>query len=169
MKSEILFAVTSLMFVGAMIAYSVGGPGASYVYGAAETTTINFSSDTSFAFRPDCDPFGELVFFSGTVHFAFNEVVRPDGSLKSSTMLNYMKFTGEGGSSGDKYGIHETDHESFIDNKNPSLIHSVIEGRLIHNGKEANTLVTINLATVYDGNGDPKTIVEHIDTKCVGS
>lgn len=169
MKSEIQFTVTSLIFVGVMVAVLVGGSGASIVYGKAETTHINFVSDFESATLPLCG--GEPVFFSGTAHFTFQETVTASGKIISETHMNYQKTTGEGLVSEDKYEINEVSNlVVHVDSdSDPKIIHSVISGQLLHNGKETNTIVTLNLLTVFDENGDPKTIVEHIDEKCVGN
>jgi hypothetical protein len=40
---------------------------------------------------------------------------------------------------------------------------SIINGKLIHNGKGTDTGASINIFTVLDENGDPKTTMETID------
>lgn len=48
------------------------------------------------------------------------------------------------------------------------MFHSVITGKLVHNGKQTDTGVVINLLTTFDDDGEPKTVVEKVDVKCTG-
>jgi hypothetical protein len=160
-----LYSKVGLLTVVAILVCGFGG---SSVYGKAQTENINFKSDFSSAAIPLCG--GELVFFAGTAHFTSQQTVTPSGKLMQEYHMNYQKTSGEGVGSGDKYEINEVDTTVYHqdDDSDPKIIHFVISGQLIHNGKETNTIVTLNLLTVFDENGDPKTTVEDVRLKCNG-
>ena len=87
--------------------------------------------------------------------------------------MNYQKTSGigvniNGVPNGERYQINEVDHFTLNENSNPTVVHSVITGTLIHNGKGTNTGVVINLLTVFDENRIPKTTIDKVELRCNG-
>jgi hypothetical protein len=137
-----------------------------FSYAQAETNTEGFQSDFEFETVSVCG--GEALRLGGTAHFTFHETISADGSSHQSTKMNYQKVGGVGLESGDRYQLNEVRSSIVQDNKENKIVHSVITGTLIGQGKLANTKVTINLLIVFDEDGNPKTSVDKIDFKCQG-
>ncbi len=135
-------------------------------YAKAETETVSFESDFEFETVSACG--GEPLRLGGTAHFVFHETISADGSSHQSTKMNYQKVGGVGLDSGDRYQLNEVRSSINQDNKENEIIHSVIKGTLIGQGKLANTGVTINLLIVFDEDGNPKTSVDKVDFRCQG-
>lgn len=150
----------------ATIAFVVGGFATQNTNAQAETSTESFQSDFEFESVSVCG--GEAVRLGGTAHFLFHETTSAEGSSHQITKMNYQKVGGVGLDSGDRYQLNEVRTSIVQDNKENKIFHSVITGTLIGQGKLANTGVTINLLTVFDEDGNPKTSVDKIDFRCQG-
>ena len=154
----------------AAVAFIVGGSTTQFSYAQAETQTVSFQSDFDFETVSVCG--GEALQLGGTAHFVFHQTISDSGISISNTKMNYQKVGGVGLESGKKYQLNEVRSSvtktSEGDTPDSAIIHSVITGTLLSQGKDTNTKATINLLTVFGGDGDVKTTVEKIDFKCVG-
>lgn len=148
------------------LAFIIGGLGTQTSYAKAETETVSFQSDFEFETVSACG--GEPLRLGGTAHFVFHETTSGEGSSHQIVKMNYQKVGGVGLESGDRYQLNEVRSSIIQDNKETDIGHSVITGTLIGQGKLANTGVTINLLTVFDEDGNPKTTVDKIDFRCQG-
>ena len=157
MKTQLtLTAMFAILFSGLGLVTVEGGK--------AETSTINFQSDFEFETVSICG--GEALRLGGTAHFVFHETISADGSSHQNTMMNYQKTGGVGLESGKKYQINEVNHSTVQDNKETDVVHSVITGTLVGPGKANKAVVTINLLTVFDEDGNAKTNVDKVETRC---
>ncbi len=138
-------------------------------YEQALTQTVTFTVPFEITATPLCG--GNEVSFSGITRFLFHETLDENGQVHQHSHLNFFKATGTD-LFGERYKIVEADNLTTHDNNQAGVFHSVVKGELISEGKpsdtQTHTAVTINLLTIFDENGEVKTVVEKIDVRCNG-
>jgi hypothetical protein len=83
--------------------------------------------------------------------------------------MNYQDIKGVGVVSGDNYIVNEVNNFKVNQNADSGVFHTVVLSDIIHQGQKVNTVFTVELQTLLDGDGIPKTSVVHISVGCHGS
>jgi hypothetical protein len=139
----------------------------SSVLGQASTSMDNFRTPFESTPVPLCG--GEEIAFSGTVHFRFKDTTNPTGAFPQLVQMNYQEIKGVGVVSGDNYIVNEVNNFKVDQNPDSDIFHTVVLSDIIHQAQKVNTVFTVELQTVLDGDGIPKTSVVHISVGCPGS
>jgi hypothetical protein len=145
----------------------IGGLSMSSVLGQASTSMDNFRTLFESTPVPLCG--GEEIVFSGTVHFRFKDTTNPTGAFPQLVQMNYQDIKGVGVVSGDNYIVNEVNNFKVDQNPDSDIFHTVVLSDIIHQGQKVNTVFTVELQTLLDGDGIPKTSVVHISVGCPGS
>ena len=156
---EIVLVTTGLILIG--------GFSMSSVFGQASTSMDNFRTLFESTPVPLCG--GEEIVFSGTVHFRFKDTTNPTGAFPQLVQMNYQDIKGVGVVSGDNYKVNEVNNFKVDQNPDSDIFHTVVLSDIIHQGQKVNTVFTVELQTLLDGDGIPKTSVVHISVGCPGS
>lgn len=145
----------------------IGGFSMSSVFGQASNSMDNFKTEFESRAVPLCG--GEEVVFSGTAHFRFKDTTNPTGAFPQLVQMNYQNIKGVGVVSGDNYIVNEVNNFKVNQNPDSGVFHTVVLSDIIHQGQKVNTVFTVELQTLLDGDGIPKTSVVHISVGCQGS
>ena len=145
----------------------IGGFSMSSVLGQTSTNMDDLRTEFESTAVPLCG--GEEVVFSGTVHFRIKDSNIPTGAFPQLVQLNYQDIQGVGVVSGDNYIVNEVNNFKVNQNPDSGVFHTVVLSDIIHQGQDVNTVLTVELQTLLDGDGIPKTKVDHISVGCQGS
>lgn len=156
---EIVLVTTGLVLIG--------GFSMSSVFGQAGTSMDNLRTVFESPPVPLCG--GEEIVFSGTVDFRFKDTTTPTGAFPKLDQIDYQDIKGVGVVSGDNYIVNQVNNFKVNQSPDSGVFHTVVLSDITHQGLKVNTVFTVELQTLIDGNGIPKTSVVHISVGCSGS
>ena len=145
----------------------IGGFSVSSVFGQANTNMGDFRTEFEGTAVPLCG--GEQVVFSGTVNFRIKDSNNPTAEFPQLVQMNYQDIQGVGVVSGDNYIVNEINNFKVNQDPDKGVFHTVVLSDIIHQGQDVDTVLTVELQTLLDGDGIPKTSVVHINVGCQGS